>query len=199
MRVSMSLSAATRQSFPWAQQQGTSAWPLTPLWSGTPMLTRWRRKLCRRLEHCGGPADVWTSVVASSMWGQSSCLTSYMDLTASLPPSRFRSLIAFRSCRTERRERYTVCRLTPRLSLCSNGCPCTEFGSATPRSGSSWCGAVSMGKPAVSSRTYSHHQLAATPGTRFPGASLSLRHSQKPADLAWPFRQPWPGTLSQGV
>ena len=46
------------------------------------------------------------------------------------------------SCRTERRERYTVCRLTPRLSLCSNGCPCTEFGSATPRSGSSWCGAV---------------------------------------------------------
>ena len=99
----------------------------------------------------------------------------------------------------ERRERYTVSRLTPRLSLCSNGCPCTEFGSATPRSGSSWCGAVSMGKPAVSSRTYSHHQLAAPPGTRFPGASLSPRHSQKPADLAWPFRQPWPGTLSQGV
>ena len=25
---------------------------------GTPMLTRWRRKLCRRLEHCGGPADI---------------------------------------------------------------------------------------------------------------------------------------------
>ena len=49
------------------------------------------------------------------------------------------------------------------------------------------------------SRTYSHHQLAAPLGTRFPGASLSPPHSQKPADLAWPFRQPWPGTLSQGV
>ena len=99
----------------------------------------------------------------------------------------------------QNRAARAVCRLTPRLSLCSNGCPCTEFASVTPRSGSSWCGAVSMGKPAASSRTYSHHQLAAPPGTRFPGASLSPRHSQKPADLAWPFRQPWPGTLSQGV
>ena len=26
----------------------------------------------------------------------------------------------------------------------------------------------------------------------FPGASLSPRHSQIPADLAWAFRQPWP-------